>query len=168
MKRTSTLAALVVFVIACATATPTPPPPSSSPTAPAPSVVPSSPAATAPPLMVRAGDWMATCDDVPENECRGVAGLFANNLAWNWKRVFDVSGGKVEVTNRSACPAMLPGWADPASCWQATAQTELEPVCMVIARWPKVEGAALRFGQVGGDEMAGMAGGLPSGWPACD
>jgi hypothetical protein len=109
-----------------------------------------------------------TCRDVPKDECQKVGALFVNNLARSWKRVFDASSGKIEVTNRSACPAVLPDWADPAPCWQAIAQAEPAPVCMVIARWQTAEGTALTFGQVGGDEMAGRAGGPPSGWPFCE
>ena len=168
LKRASTLAALALSVAACGTATPTSPPPAASPTAASPSVAPSSPAPSAAGLELRVGDWTATCSDVPEDECQGVAALFANNLARSWMVVFEASGGRIEVTNRSACPALLPDWADPASCWQATAGTEPGQVCMVIGRWPRPEGAALRFGQVGGDDMAGRAGAPPSGWPACD
>ncbi|MEO5964130.1 MAG: hypothetical protein ABIR11_01600 [Candidatus Limnocylindrales bacterium] len=94
--------------------------------------------------------------------------LFVNNLARNWKGVLDESGGKIVVKARATCPASLPDWADNSTCWQATAPAATGDVCMVIARQPKAESAVSTFGQVGGDDMTGRAGGPPSGLPACD
>jgi hypothetical protein len=110
--------------------------------------------------------WTATCSNVPADECHGVAALFVNNLAWSGQLVLDASRGQIIVASRSACPA-LPNWADPSHCWQATARVAAGPVCMVIARWPKAEGAVSKFGQVGGDDMSGelLA---PPGWPTCE
>ena len=117
---------------------------------------------------VRFNGWTATCSGVAADDCQGVAALFANNLARSWKAAFDASRGRIVVQARTACPASLPDWADAASCWQATAPAATGDVCMVIARHPAAEGAVPTFGQVGGDDMTGRAGGPPSGWPVCD
>jgi hypothetical protein len=112
--------------------------------------------------------WTAACSAVQSDDCEGVAKLFVDNLARSLNGVFDASGGRIVVQTRAACPASLPDWADGSSCWQATAPASTGDVCMVIARHLKAEGAVSSFGQVGGDEMTGRAGGPPSGWPVCD
>jgi hypothetical protein len=114
------------------------------------------------PATVQFDGWTATCSDVERDDCDGVAGLFVNNLARNWKSVLDESGGRIHVATRPSCPA-VPDWADPRLCWQATAGS----ICMIIARNMHPGGAGFAFGQVGGDEMAGRAGPPPSGWPKC-
>ncbi len=78
---------------------------------------------------------MATCLDVPESDCRGVATAFVNNLAWSQHSVLEMSHGQVTVAPRSACPEWLPSWAEPGSCWQAVAvaPTRSGTGCMVIA-----------------------------------
>jgi hypothetical protein len=117
----------------------------------------------APALIVQVGDWSATCDGVGLNDCQGVAALFVNNLARNWKSVFDSSDGNVSVAPRPVCPA-VPAWAEAGFCWQATAAGGTGPICMVVARHMATLSA---FGQVGGDEMTGRFGGPPPGWPTC-
>lgn len=172
MKRVVFMA-VALLVAACASPAPSAPA-SSSVASSTPTVAPSSQPTAGPTDLVVSGTgatvqfdgWTATCSDVAADECQGVAALFANNLARSWKSVFDESGGRIRVASRSACPA-VPDWADPSRCWQATAQVAAGPICMVIARWPKAEGAVSTFGQVGGDEMAGPAG--PAGrWPTCE
>ena len=159
MKRLAFIA-VALLVVACGSPAPSAPTvvASSQPT----DIVVSGTGAT-----VRFDDWTATCAGVAAHECEGVAALFANNLARNGKWVLDESGGRIAVEARSACPA-VPDWADPRQCWQATALVAAGPICMVIAGWPKADGATSTFGQVGGDEMAGRAGGSPSGWPTCE
>ena len=119
-------------------------------------------------LAVQVQGWTAACSAVAEDDCRGVAALFVNNLASSGQSAFEASAGQLTVTARSACPTVLPEWADPAACWQAAARTTTGPVCTVIARHSQADGAASAFGQVGGDEMSGQAVGPPAGWPVCD
>ena len=171
MKRMA-FAAVAFLVAACAS--PAPSAPVSSAVAPSPVTAsspptggPTDPVATGTGATVRFDDWTATCSEVAADECQGVAALFANNLAFNWKWVQGESGGRIAVGTRSACSG-VPAWADPSECWQATAVVAAGPICMVIARWPKVEGAVATFGQVGGDDMAGDVGGPPPGWQSCE
>jgi len=82
---------------------------------------------------VEVGDWTAICTGVSAADCEGVAGLFINNLARNSSWVQSENGGKVSVEPRRSCPK-VPDWADPTSCWQATANVSAGAVCMVIAR----------------------------------
>jgi hypothetical protein len=108
--------------------------------------------------------WTPVCGDVPFLDCYGVAALFANNLARNWQWVQAQSGGVVTVRPRPACPDfgdISGGMQDPSFCWQATASVDGGHVCMVIAR--QIQPAmGFEFGQVGGDEMAGLA--VPPGY----
>ena len=123
-------------------------------------------AACAAPITVKVGDWTASCQGVPADDCEGVAGLFINNLARSGASVLLEGGGKVSVEPRPFCPA-VPEWADPTFCWQATAKTSTGIVCMVVARQADPATAGSRFGQVGGDVMTGFLGGPPVGWPTC-
>lgn len=152
MKR-APLVAVALLLGACASPAPSAPPPASA-------EIPT-PLAT-----VRVDDWTATCAGVPADDCQGVAALFVNNLARNSTSVLDESGGQIRVTSRPQCPA-LPDWADPSACWQATAEVAAGPICMVIARHPREEGAASTFGQVGGDDMTSGQVLTPSAWPTC-
>lgn len=77
------------------------------------------------------------------------------------------SGGKLSVEPRRICPA-VPKWADSSFCWQATTKISTGTVCMVVARQSDPATAGSRFGQVGGDDMTGRAGGPPVGWPTCN
>lgn len=90
-----------------------------------------------------------------------------NNLAWSAAAVLRESGGKVSVTPRHDCPAVA-DYIDASFCWQASATRPSGPVCMVIARQADPAKAGSDFGQVGGDDMAGRAGGPPEGWPTCE
>lgn len=117
---------------------------------------------------VRFDGWTADCSTVQVGDCEGVARLFVNNLAWNSRGVLDASGGRIAVEARSACPSSMPDWAESSSCWQASAAGPTGDVCMVVARQADPARAGSAFGQVGGDEMAGRAGGPPAGWPVCD
>ena len=115
---------------------------------------------------VKVGDWTASCEGVPADDCEGIAGLFINNLAWSGASVLRESGGKLSVAPRRSCPA-VPEWADPSFCWQATARISTGTVCMVVARQSDPAVAGSRFGQIGGDDMTGRFGGPPVGWPTC-
>ena len=131
-----------------------------------PVVVPSPPAADEALTSVAVGDWTATCDGVATADCQGVAALFVNNLARGWKRVFDESGGRLVVEPRPDCPP-VPSWADASGCWQASAPMSNGVVCMVIDRQSPPR-TSHGFGQVGGDDLTGRAGGPPPGWPTCN
>ena len=120
-----------------------------------------------PEATVRFDGWTATCSWVQADDCKGVAKLFVNNLARNWKGVLDASGGRIVVEAR-ACPGPLPDWADSSTCWQATAAAMRGDVCMVIARNPKAPGAVSTFGQIGGDDMTGLGLRIASDRPVCD
>jgi hypothetical protein len=119
------------------------------------------------PVQVKVGDWTASCIGVSQTDCEGIASLFINNLARSWKSVFDESGGRVSVEPRPDCPA-IPEWADGSFCWEAEARVSTGAVCMVVARQMDPVKAGAGFGQVGGDEMTGRAGGPPEGWPTCE
>jgi hypothetical protein len=163
MRRLITVA--IVLVAACAAPAPTPNLTEAPTVDPAPTVAETpEPTATPAAVTVRAGDWTATCDGVPDDDCQGVAALFVNNLARNWQWVFDQSGGKLSVEPRPKCPTVRE-WADPDFCWQATALVSTGSICMVIARQGPARPAG--FGQVGGDNVTGRAGGMPAGWPMC-
>lgn len=158
------VAALAIAVLAASCAAPTPT------LTPAPAVI-STPAPTATPeptatpqLTVEVGQWSARCDGVGATECQGVAALFLNNLARSGESVFEQSGGTVTVRPRPECP-VVPHWADPSSCWQATALVPDGAVCMVVGRRTDVTPPA--YGQVGGSDLSGRAGGPPKGWPSC-
>jgi hypothetical protein len=158
------VAVVVVLLGACATRTPAPTPTATPTIIPAPTLT-ETPAPTAPPTAaVKVGEWSAKCERVGTGDCEGVAALFVNNLARSGKSVFDQSDGIVSVEPRPECPA-LPDWADPAFCWQATAVVPSGPICMVVAR--QTVSGSLGFGQVGGDDLTGLAGGPPKGWPTC-
>lgn len=122
----------------------------------------------APHAAVQFDGWTAFCSSLEEQECEGIAQLFVNNLAWDEAAIHRESGGRIVVEPRSACPGSLPEWADRSSCWQAFAHASMGEVCMVIARHEKAQGAVSTFGQVGGDEMTGRAGGPATGWPVCE
>jgi hypothetical protein len=103
--------------------------------------------------------WQVTCLDVEFVDCHGVAALFANNLARNWQWVQEQSGGVVTVMPRPACPDFgdtFGATQDPSFCWQASATVADGQVCMVVARQTHPV-MGFEFGQVGGDEMAGLA-----------
>jgi hypothetical protein len=154
--------ALAVFAFAaCATPEPSPTLSAAVTRAPA-TATPTLPATHVPVLQV--GDWSAGCDGVGPDDCQGVAALFVNNLARSQQSVFEQSGGTLSVEPRPDCP-IVPDWADPGFCWQASALVPSGSICMVIARQgpSRPDG----FGQVGGDDMAGLAGGPPEGWPRC-
>jgi hypothetical protein len=120
-------------------------------------------------VSVQVEEWTATCTDVPELDCRGVAALFINNLARSGGGVFDASDGMVAVVRRSACPAGIPEFFDPTSCWEATASGPHGPVCMIIAASrPAATPPIPPFGQVGGDDMSGAFGGPPAEWLPCE
>lgn len=109
-------------------------------------------------------DWTPACGDVPFADCYGVAALFANNLARNWEWVHEQSGGVITVTPRPVCPDFgdtFGGTQDPSFCWQATAAVTDGQVCMVVARQLQANNG-WEFGQVGGDEMAGLL--VPPGY----
>ena len=156
------VAVVVVLLGACATPTPTL---TRTPTViPAPTLT-ETPRPTATPTMaVKVGEWSASCKGVVTGDCAGVAALFVNNLARNWESVFDQSGGMLSVEPRPDCPA-VPDWADPAFCWQATALVPSGQICMVVAR--QTVSGSFGFGQVGGDDLTGLVGGPPKGWPFC-
>jgi hypothetical protein len=161
MKTFAASVALVLILGACAAPVPSP-------------SVEGVPSSTASPravdddvLEIGFDDWTASCHGVPTVICRGVAGLFVNNLARNGQRVLTESEGWIDVTGPRDCPA-VPDWADPSRCWQATAQVDAGPICMVIAGQKRVNVGYGAFGQVGGAEMAGRGGGPPSGWPVCE
>ena len=121
-----------------------------------------------PSTVITVGDWSATCEGVPSEDCEGVAGLFINNLARNWHWVFEASGGALTVEPRLDCP-VLPTWAVPDACWQAFAPIETGRICMIVARQSDAHAEnRFGFGQAGGDEMAGSASGPSAGWPTCD
>jgi hypothetical protein len=160
LKGCLVVSAVVVLAASCAAPTPT--------LTPAPAVI-STPASTAPPIptatpriTVDVGERSARCDGVGATECRRVAALFVNTLAWSGDSVFEQSGGNVTVKSRPECP-ILPHWADPSTCWQATAVVPDRAVCMVVGRRTDVSPPA--YGQVGGDDLTGRAGGPPKGWP---
>ncbi len=162
LKRSVEVLAMVALAVSCGAPMPT--------LTSAPAVI-STPVPTATPeptptpgLTVQVGRWDARCDGVDATECQGVAALFVNNLAWSGDSVFELSGGTVTVQRRLECP-VVPHWADPSSCWQATALVPDGPVCMVVGRRTDVTPPA--YGQVGGSDLTGRAGGLPKGWPTC-
>ena len=156
--------AAIVLLGACATPSPSTIPTAAPTVSPAPTLT-ETPAPTATPAaVVQVGEWSAECDRVEADDCRGVAALFVNNLARSGQWVFEQSGGTLSVEPRPECPA-LPDWADPAFCWQATVLVSTGPLCMVIAR--QGPSRPVGFGQVGGDDMSGRAGGTPVDWPTC-
>jgi hypothetical protein len=154
--------ALLALLAACAAPAPPVTPTHSETAAPSPTA--------SPVAAVRVGDWSASCDGVSLADCQGVAALFVNNLAWSGKAVLRDSGGKLSVTPRPECPT-VPSYIDASFCWQATASLPSGSVCMVIAKQADPAKAGNDFGQVGGDEMAGLAGGPPcppvSSWQSC-
>ena len=154
----------VVLLGACATPTPTPTPTAAPVATQAPTMIaiPTPSASLA--ESVKIGDWSADCDGVATDDCEGVAALFVNNLARSWHWVFDQSGGTLSVEPRPQCPT-LPDWADGGYCWQVTASVRSGSICMVVARQTRT--LPLGFGQVGGDEMTGRAGGPAKGEPTC-
>jgi len=154
--------AILVFG-ACAAPAPTPVLTAAPALTPAPTTVTPAPTATPAPV-VQVGDWSASCDRVDTDDCQGVAAFFVNNLARSQRSVFEQSGGTLSVEPRPECPA-VPGWADSDFCWQATALVSGGSICMVIAR--QGPSRPVGFGQVGGDDMTGRAGGPPVGWPIC-
>lgn len=115
--------------------------------------------------------WTASCGTVKEKVCRGVAALFVNNLARQQLLVHEASAGKLAVERRSECPATPKGFRD-KTCWQASAEGPDGSVCMVVAQMtePLREKARseLGYGQIGGDAMAGRAGGPDEDWPRCE
>ncbi len=115
--------------------------------------------------------WVADCDFVKEDKCRGAAETFVDNLSRSNRAVRESSGGEISIERRSACPKMPRGFIRSA-CWQATAEGPDGPVCMVLAKMSKgfieKSGSELGFGQVGGDLLAGLAGDPPKGWPTCE
>lgn len=154
-----------LLVLACGAPTPsiTPQPtpsttphptPSLGPTAsPAPTLSPS-PAPTLSRVVTRELEgWTPVCGDVPTVDCFGVAALFVNNLARSQGSVLQESGGVVSVEPRPDCP-LVPDWADPRFCWQASAPTSRGEVCMVVARQTDLVGR-FGFGQVGGGNFSG-------------
>lgn len=156
------LVAVAIFVFgACAAPAPSAILTAAPAVTPAPATATPTPTATSAPV-VEVGDWSANCDRADADDCKGVAALFVNNLARSQEWVFEQSGGTLSVEPRPDCPA-VPDWADPRFCWQATALVSGGSVCMVIAK----QGHSLPFGfgQVGGDDMTGLAGGPPEGWP---
>lgn len=155
------LVTVVTFVVvACAAPAPSPVPTART-TAPT-TAAPTKRATPAP--VVQVGDWSASCHRVGADDCQGVAALFVNNLARSQQSIFEQSGGMLTVEPRPVCPT-VPAWADPESCWQATALASGVSVCMVIAR--QGPSRPIGFGQVGGDDLTGRAGGPPDGWPTC-
>lgn len=113
------------------------------------------------------GDWSATCVGVAARECRPVAKLFINNLAWSAGRVFEESGGNLTVEPRPLCPD-VPEHFDGSFCWQVRASLEDRQICMVIARQDPDIAWRWGFGQVGGDYMATSLLGPPKGRPECN
>ncbi len=162
LKGCLAVSAVVVLAASCAAPTPTLTSAPAVISTPAPTATPEP--ATTPELTVAVGQWSVRCDGIDATECQGVAALFVNNLAWSGDSVFELSGGTVTVQRRLECP-VVPHWADPSSCWQATALVPDGPVCMVVGRRTDVTPPA--YGQVGGSDLTGRAGGLPKGWPNC-
>lgn len=153
-----------IFVfVACATPAPSPMLTAAPAITPAPATAAPAPTATPAPV-VQVGEWSASCDRVGADDCRGVAALFVNNLARSKQSVFEQNGGTLSVEPRPDCP-IVPDWADSDFCWQATALVSGVPVCMVIAR--QSPSRPIGFGQVGGGDMTGQAGGPPESWPRC-
>lgn len=114
------------------------------------------------------GIWTATCTDTLPDDCRGVAELFVNNLARNTEGVRQASGGRV-VVHPVACPA-LEDWADPnGGCWRVIAPVppDADRACMLVARQRDPVTALAPFGQVGGDNYTGLAGGPQPGSTPC-
>ena len=113
------------------------------------------------------GRWTAECVGVTAADCVGVAELFVGNLGWGGQRVRDDSGGHVRITP-AGCPVPLARWAIEGMCWRADAPTtELPRACMLIARRKQPREPASPFGQVGGDQLAGVAGAPELGTTPC-
>ena len=117
------------------------------------------------PDVVAIGEWSATCNAVEVSDCDGIARVFINNLARNGAWVLKESGGTIAVTLRTNCPVRADSVE--ASCWQASAAIADGRICMLVSRQRGPDPLGVGFGQVGGDDMSGRAGGPPTGWPIC-
>ena len=116
-------------------------------------------------LAVADGQWTAHCAGVPPDDCRRVAELFVNNLAWSGGWIREETGGNVFVTPMPVCP-LLPDWAEPGACWRAYAPTRTDRACMVVARQSDST-AMMPFGQAGGDNYTGLMGAPKPGTTPC-
>ena len=160
------MAVIAVLAVACGSPMPEPSrsPVSATPVS-TPTAATSTPSAT--PATVRVDDWTATCLGVPEAVCLGVARVFVGNLGKLGGRVLHASGGSMSVEERSVCPDAVPDYMDRALCWQASAPGA--NVCMIVAAsLPEATQPIPPFGQVGGDNLTGLAGAQPVGWPPCE
>jgi hypothetical protein len=99
--------------------------------------------------------WTVTCRGTGAVQCAALASLALNNMARSRP---SQPTGVITVVARSGC-APVPEWADGSACFDA--HVPLGPsqeVCLVIAARPALGG----YGQVGGDEVSGMA--MPRGF----
>ena len=109
-----------------------------------------------------ADGWTVACRGTAAEACDAIASLALNNMAWGRP---SAPTGVITVVARGACKP-VPAWADGTACFDAHVPVApSQQICLVIARRPALGG----YGQVGGDEVSGLA--LPPGYvPAltCD
>jgi len=118
-------------------------------------------------VQVADGRWTADCFNTSLEDCRGVAELFVNNLAWGEGAVHDESGGFVQVTYLPSCPIPVADPLEPGSCWRAAAPTRTQRACMLVGRQKDPNLALMPFGQAGGDEYTGRLGAPKPGTTPC-
>ena len=122
-------------------------------------------------VQINEGAWTAQCTGVASAaDCKGIAAVFANNLAWSHDGVREESGSRIQITP-AQCPTVNEDdeatWADLSACWRAMAPTRHERACMLIARQKHLEQAPSPFGQVGGDNYTGLMGAPKPGTTPC-
>ena len=107
--------------------------------------------------------WEASCVDVPEEVCGGVARRYVNLVGPIGVYVLNASEGNLLVEPRPSCPAEMRRDVDPAFCWQVDAEGTSD-LCMVFARYVGDDRRYADYLQVGGPTPGTI---IPSRLPSC-